>query len=311
MTTGYAHFLYASSLTEFGSPRLLPHCEGWILERDIPGSTDRDGMGCYPLFACRNWSGLKADLAELENDLVSVVMVTDPFGGFDLGKLSMWFNHGVVPFKEHSVVDLSQPLEQRISSHHRRNTRKALKVFDVELVSGAEYLDHWQRLYQCLVERHGLEGIQAFSPRAFAQQLETPGLVAFRAVRGQHTAGMLLWYVAGDIGYYHLGAFDDIGYRDGAAFALFWTALEYFAPRLRWLSLGAAAGLQDNAQDGLARFKRGWSTGSRTAYLCKHVCDSARYASLSRKCRANEAYFPVYRSGQNSPSNARAELSHV
>ena len=125
MTTGYAHFLYASSLAEFGQPRFLPHCEGWILERDIPGSTDRDGMGCYPLFACRNWSGREADLAELENKLVSVVMVTDPFGAYEPGKLSVWFNHGAVPFKEHYVDDLSQPIEQSVSRHHRRNARKA------------------------------------------------------------------------------------------------------------------------------------------------------------------------------------------
>jgi Acetyltransferase (GNAT) domain len=312
MTTGYAHSLYACSLAEFGQPRLLPHCEGWILERAIPGSGDRDGMGCYPLFACRDWSVLGDDVAELGSHLVSLVLVTDPFGVFDPVHLAVCFNRGVVPFKKHYVHDLSLPLEQSVSRHHRRNVRKALTQFHVEPVSATEYLDDWLRLYRCLVSRHGLQGIQAFSPAAFAKQLATPGLVAFRAVRGGETAGMLLWYVTEDVGYYHLGAFDDTGYGEGAAFALFWCSLVHFAPKLRWLCLGSVAGLHDDEEDGLARFKRGWSTGSRTAYLCRHVGDAARYAALTQRCLLNEPYFPAYRKSQDPLAGDRQEqVSHA
>ncbi len=312
MTTGYGHSLYASSLTDFGQPRLLPHCAGWILERAIPGSTDRDGMGCYPLFACRDWSYLGADLADLGNDLVSLVLVTDPYGDYDPAKLAAWFNRGAVPFKEHFVHDLSRPLEQSVSRHHRRNARKALTRFQVEPISAPEYLDDWVRLYQCLVRRHELRGIQEFSPQSFALQLATPGMVAFRAVHEGVTAGMLLWFITGDVGYYHLGAFDETGYGEGAAFALFWTSMEYFAPSLRWLCLGAAAGLQDDVEDGLARFKRGWATGSRTAYLCRHVGDVARYAALTEKRPADDSYFPAYRKGQDAlAGDCQEQMSHA
>src|SRR5438045_5100866 len=82
--TGYAHPQYAASLGEYGAPRLLPRSRGWILERPIPGTDVRDAMGCYPLFACQDWSGLSDDLAEIsrERSLVSVVLVTDPFGEY-------------------------------------------------------------------------------------------------------------------------------------------------------------------------------------------------------------------------------------
>ena len=61
--TGYRHALYAASFAEFGRPRPLPRSGGWVLERDIPGTGQRDGMGLYPLFVCPDWNALPDDLA--------------------------------------------------------------------------------------------------------------------------------------------------------------------------------------------------------------------------------------------------------
>ena len=65
------HAMYAASLEEFGTPRELPRCKGWILECQIPGFSDHDAMGCYPLFLCQDWPRLHSDLEDLGNDLVS------------------------------------------------------------------------------------------------------------------------------------------------------------------------------------------------------------------------------------------------
>ena len=59
--TGYMHPGHAASLAEFGTPRELPRSGGWLLERAIPGAAARDAMGAYPLFACRDWTSLRAD----------------------------------------------------------------------------------------------------------------------------------------------------------------------------------------------------------------------------------------------------------
>src|SRR6266852_8659851 len=80
--TGYAHPSYAAALWEFGTPCHLPASGGSILQRPIDGSTYFDGMGSYPLFACRDWSRLGEDLASLEGELVALSMVTDPFGDY-------------------------------------------------------------------------------------------------------------------------------------------------------------------------------------------------------------------------------------
>ena len=63
--TGYAHPRYAESLAEFGAVRALPGSGGWLLERSIPESAARDGMGPYPLLAVPRWPALRDDLASI------------------------------------------------------------------------------------------------------------------------------------------------------------------------------------------------------------------------------------------------------
>src|SRR3990172_2580834 len=157
---GYAHPAYAESLAEFGVPRELPKCGGWILERGIPGFGYRDGQGCYPLFFCEDWSQLDADLRELGEDLVSVSLVTDPFGEYELSYLEGCFDV-VRPFKEHIVVDCSRPIDSVVSKNHRYQARKALKQVHVERCGDpAQFLDDWVALYDVLRKRHDLRGVQ-------------------------------------------------------------------------------------------------------------------------------------------------------
>jgi hypothetical protein len=166
----------------------------------------------------------------------------------------------------------------------------------------ATALDDWVRLYGLLVDRHTIRGIAAFSRGAFALQLRAPGIVVMRASSAGETVGMLLWYVHDSIGYYHLGACTAAGYRLGASFALFDLALEYFAERgVDWLDLGGGAGPDVSEADGLVRFKRGWASGVRIAYLCGRVFDRQRYEELidATDTRAFvDRYFPAYRAGE-------------
>ena len=150
MVTGYLHREYAESLKEFGIPTALPRCGGWILTRQIPGFPYRDAMGCYPLFACRDWSQLRWDLADIGTEFVSLTLVTDPFGEFDVDDLRCYFDV-VTPFKRHFVADLRLPLEQLVSKHHRKYARRAFQQVSVKrCINPEEYLDIWVNL--CLME---------------------------------------------------------------------------------------------------------------------------------------------------------------
>lgn len=301
MVSGYLHQAYAASLAEFGAPRLLPLCGAWILERQIPNSSHLDAMGCYPLFVCQDWSRLSDDLNNIGSSLVSLSVVTDPFGEYDLNYLHECFPEVAVPFKQHFVVDLSRSPNTFVHAHHQRNVRSALRGMRVENCgTPGDFLEDWTTLYATLVARHDVRGITAFSKESFAKQLTVPGLAAFRAVRDNTTIGMLLWYRQGNRAYYHLGAYSPIGYELGASFALFNYSLDYFAQLgLEWLGLGAGAGAEPDRESGLTRFKKGWSTGTRTAYFCGRVFDAAKYRDIVLARRApGTDYFPAYRLGE-------------
>jgi hypothetical protein len=294
--SGYLHPTYANCFAEWGRTVKLPLSRSWLISRSIPGTGHYDAMGCYPIFCCEQWSRLKADLENLQGH-VCIHLVTDPFGDYDAGLLHACFPDLAVPFKEHFVTDLAEAPCSFVSQHHRRNVAAALRsVVVARCDDPTEHADEWIGLYRCLVNRHGIRGLTAFSDRSLRSQLQVPGLEMFRAsVRGE-VAGMILWMVQDEIAYYHLGAYNDTGYREHASFALFWATLEWFAQRkLRWLSLGAGAGLKAGP-NGLTRFKEGWATGRKVSYLCGRIFDRQAYTELAARYGPTSAtYFPVYR----------------
>jgi hypothetical protein len=88
-----------------------------------------------------------------------------------------------------------------------------------------------------------------------------------------------------------------LGYDLRASFALFWSAIAHFASTdVRWLDLGAGAGLNGAGDDGLNRFKRGWASATRTAYFCGRIFDRDLYSALSKASGTRPTdFFPAYR----------------
>lgn len=295
---GYGHPQYAASLREFGTPRELPGCGGWILERAIPGSSHRDAIGCYPVFSCRDWAMLQGDLETLDG-LVTLALVTDPFGNIDERALRQCFGR-VALFKQHFIRDMHQNAASEVTSHHRYYARKALRDVQVEVCDEpGRLLDDWIRLYDVLIERHHITGLKAFSPAAFAEQLRIPGIVALRAISAGEVIGAHLWYLQGEVAYSHLAAANQRGYSLNVSYALYSEALRYFGGRARWLDLGAGAGIDPHSADGLTQFKRGWSTDTLPVYFCGRVFDKQRYDKLTSASGAmNTRYFPAYRQGE-------------
>jgi hypothetical protein len=298
VVTGYAHPAYAAALVDLGVPRVLPRCRGSVIVRDVPAGSHRDAIGPYPIFSCGDWGGLEEDLRELGSELVAVALVADPFGGWSMDTLEQCFPDVLRPFKDHFVVELGRDPMQRVHPHHRRNAVRAQRELAVEEISDpVGFVDEWEALYANLVRRHEIRGAAAFSRASFAAQLAVPGLVALRAIRRGSTVGAALWYEQGDVAYYHLAAYDQEGYERGASFALFAYALERFADRgLAWVSLGAGAGVSSDIDDGLSRFKRGWSTGTRPAWFGGRVLQRAVYEQLAGP--GEHSWFPAYRKGE-------------
>ncbi len=298
--TGYSHLTYAQSLGEFGKLLELPTSKGWIIKRSIPKTSEFDAMGCYPIFACQDWSKLGKDLSRVGDQLVSLSLITDPFGKYTPQDLKHYFKDIARPYKEHFIVDLRKKPDDFVSRHHQRNVRKGLSKIEVEVcVKPIRFLDEWVSLYNGLIIRHAVTGMTKFSRNAFFKQLNTPGIVAFLARSNSKIVGMLLWYIQNNVGYYHLGAYSVEGYQQQASFALFWKSIEYFSDTgVNSLSLGAGAGTRGK-DDGLTRFKSGWATGTRTAYFCGRIFDKSKYKTLSAMYnKQNTDYFPAYRVGE-------------
>ncbi|MEM7412287.1 MAG: GNAT family N-acetyltransferase [Myxococcota bacterium] len=298
MSAGYQHPDYVASLSEFGEPLLLPGSGGALLVRPIPGSDARDAMGAYPLLSCSDWSGLPDDLETRTEGLVSVVAVTDPFGNYDEALLERCFDF-VRPWKHHFVADSELPVEKIASKNHRKMSRRAQRLVEVETCADpSAHADEVHALYGVLIERHGLRGIHAFSKQSLARQLEVPGMVMFRATHEGEVVGLDLWYVQDDVAQGHLAMFSEKGYEVRASFATKWHLIEHFRGRARWINFGGAAGTDPDADDGLTRFKRGWSSETRPSYLCGKILDPKAYDALVAEAGAEGAYFPLYRAGE-------------
>jgi hypothetical protein len=298
---GYSHEAYAAALAETGDPYRLIRAHGTLLVRRIHDSADRDAMAPYPLLCCGDWDQLPADLDELDGHVVSVTAVTDPLGEQDADRLRRAFTDLVEPYKEHHIVDLPAHGLGHISSHHRRNATRALRRLEVvRLDPPWRALDTWCALYSTLVERHDITGNARFSRASFSRQLRVPGMVAYIARRDGEPLAMALWVVDGQRGYYHLGASSPAGYAERASYALFWTAIEELGEEVDALDLGAGAGARGNEEDGLTRFKRGWSTRRALSHLGGRICDRERYRSLVEALPATrrEPWFPAYRAGE-------------
>jgi hypothetical protein len=301
--SGYLHPAYAESFREFGQPFELPRSKGWLLRREIAGMAAADAMGCYPLFACQDWPRLHEDLEALKGSLVSVTLVTDPFGEFKPEDLHTWFT-SAVPFKEHYICELSKGPEEFVSRHHRRYSRKALQNASVEFVGEPmSRLDEWTNLYGKLVRRHNLSGIKAFSRESFSKQLAVPGLIMARIMSGSEVLGALLWLIHNDVAYAHLMALTDEGYAAHAYYGLFWRSIEMFrtdfGSRISFLHLGGASGTTAGEADGMLFFKQGWSTETRQAWFCGKILNQALYdEAVKLRGSVPNGYFPLYRKGE-------------
>ena len=251
-------------------------------------------MGSYPLFACRSWAELGEDLESLSQDLVAVSLVADPLAPLAEGELQKIFDH-VLPFKQHYLVDLSLQAEAG-SRHHRYYGRRALKQITVEECDPAEAAEDLISLYGALARRFRLTGMSAFSAFSLRSQLQVPGAIVFRAIGDGRLIGIDMWYAMGSVAYLHLSTMSRAGYEVGASYGLKLVAIRELRERFAIADLGGTSGLAD-ADDGLASFKRGWSTHTAQAFFCGKVLDHLGYDALCADLPSTQ-YFPAYRAGE-------------
>lgn len=287
----YASPLYAQALAAVGRAIDVPEWGSFVLARPLPAGDGEDGAGAYPMAVLEPDSDLSAGLARLRDaGLVTLVLVPDPLTGPSTERLAAGF--GLCrAFKTHHLIDLAiGPFDP--SKHHRDRIRRGRRRCRIESVALADTLDAWTGLYAGLVERRSIGGPAAFDRTYFEALSGLPQLRAFAAFVEERLCAMTLWFSYGGVAYNHLTASNADGYANGANFALYDAAIRYFEGAT--VNLGGGAGHTDDADDGLAAFKRGFANASVQSRLCGAVLDAGRYGVLNAG-KADRGFFPAYR----------------
>lgn len=249
-----------------------------------------DAAGSYPLTPFTSVPDLEQGLAELRGQgLVSVVMVPDPLAAPSVDTLQRHFGH-VQPFKSHLIID--HQTDYAPTKHHCERIRRGHRRCRIERGPLKSRLVEWIALYGELVTHRRISGAADFRPEYFTQLAELPGLEAFTAVVGDKIGGMTLWFAHDGVVYNHLTACNATGYANGAAFALYDTAITHFRPQ-GVINLGGGAGASGSDDGGLFAFKQGFANGAVTAHICGTVLDMNAYAALSQN--KPTGFFPAYR----------------
>jgi len=298
---GYSHQLYADSFSSIGKPLFLTKSKGWLIKRQIPGTSYYDAMGPYPLFFCENWEVLFDDLDDLSDQLISVSFVLGPFSPISheifKQKLDVFYH-----YKDHYVLDTSLPFTETISKYRRRDARRAIKNgISVEIVTSPNInLNEWVDLYDNLIQRHHITGIRAFSRESFSKQISIPNTYFFKALHQGAVVGGNLYYIQDNVAYGHLLALSPKGYQLGASHAIKWVAIQHFTNKVRWINFGGSTTKNLENKDGLDMFKLGWSSTTKPSYFCGKILQPGLYHELNAisKPGFNLNWFPAYRQSE-------------
>ncbi len=296
---GYRSAEYAAACDYIGHPRPLLRSGGWLMEKAVEGTPYLDLSSPYPLFDVDDWSMLAQDLSAIDTETyITVTVVVDPLADIAFHDLFNLFPDRHMKLKSHFIADLSRDVESFVSSGHRYKARRALKKLDiVHEEDKAACLPGWKDLYDGLIRRHNIHGPSLFSAVSFARQFAMEEMHLFTAREGDDIVAMHLWLEQDNRVYYHLGASAPRGYQLRATYAIVWEALRFFkAKGCTHASLGGVAGNADDPANGLAQFKRGFSTGNLPSMLCGKVMNPRVYDRISKeRGKGNSPFFPKYR----------------
>lgn len=280
-------------------PILLGDGIGAVLSRPIPGTSLRDVLYPYPMFALLDEPQLLGALRALSaGGIVTATFVTDPLHGIAPNP-SEW--NLARPWKDHLVVDNSIPGACSFSSKVRYYSNRASSKFGlrVEFVEEdrARFLGTWLDLWGCLVGRHDLRGLKALSPNYFKTLFELKEVLLAVLSDSEEIHSIHIWILDGDRCYSHLHASDDQAYSASGNYLLYSAALSWMRDRgFRVCLLGSSSGA--GTDDGLFQFKKQFANSSAGNFLLGCITDGQAYGEMTGSTSYAGGYFPAYREGE-------------
>jgi len=290
----YATEAYAQTLGHIGRPVAVPEWGCSVLARPIDGERE-DVTGCYPVATLTADADIVGGLTRLRDlGFVSVTLAIDDFHRPPIPALEQTFDL-VRPFKSHFLV--SGGLDAyRPSDHHRYEIKRAINMVRTTSIDLKAYAAEWGQLYAALGERHQFGQAHAFPASSFDALADIPGVETIGGFCDGQMVSCHIWIRDRDTVHSHLAASSPLGYCRRAAYAVNDASVRYFADA-RIINFGGGAGLNDVSDNGLARFKKGFSNAVAPSYICGAVLDAKAYAALSsaRAPASASGFFPAYR----------------
>jgi len=294
---GYLSPAYRDSFRPFGEVLTLPGSGLHVLKRPLPDG-HHDLVGLYPFSRCPSWAGLAGDLDSLRGSgAVALSLVSDPFRKDEaVAAMSGWAV--CRPFKAHWVVDLTGDWRAGRSRKTRYYAAKGCAAQEVFVSDDpAGFAKEFWTLYAETADRLDMGPLQRFTPGIVAAHLALPDVLLVIARTAEGPTGAMIAIENAQNAYIHLIGTTARAARLHTGAAMYHVALERLEARgCRMVSLGGGAGLANDPEDGLYRFKKRWATEARTTYLGGAVLDPDAYAALSAAsgCAAGD-FFPAYR----------------
>ncbi len=283
---------YADAFLGIAQTIRLPSAQIPMLKQNILQTAYYDLASCYPRTPLFSLEAIDLDLVRLAHEnYISLTFATDVLVQPEFAQYDALFDY-VYPFKQHYILNRQLPIV--LSKHHRYEIKQAQKKCVVQPISLKENLEVWHLLYQKLVWRHRISGLQAFSKHYFQVLSELPNIRALAAFVDADIVSIHLWLSYQDKLYSHLAASNEKGYQHRASYAIYAYIIDIFQ-EFTWIDFGGNSGGCDNPQDGLSRFKSGFSNELRASYILGKIFNPDVYRELSVGIRAKN-YFPLYRS---------------
>lgn len=276
----------------------MPAWNAYVLRRKIiigSAVVGYDAIGIYPIEILSPSADVKSGLSFLWGQgLVSVILILDDFHRPSMDVLTNSFSV-CRKFKNHYIFD---PHQRPVTydKHHRYELRQAHKAVRTQVISLAEHMNDWLSLYASLSSRHNLSGSHIFPIEHLNALSQMDNVVAFGAFIDNQLVSCHIWVEYEGYAHSHLAASNDQGYASRAAYALNDFALHYFKDHTI-VNFGGGAGINDE-NNGLSKFKKGFSNKEVDALICGKILDQKRYDELIvlNGVSAKTNFFPAYRS---------------
>ena len=291
----YATETYAHSLPHIGQELYIPQWETSVLIRKIDDNF-KDIIGVYPITVIAKNADLYGGLDYLKKmGFISVVFILDDFNRPSLTVLQPTFDF-IRPFKEHYIYRPSI-VRPNYTKHHRYEINKALKVLHVEKLDLEANIDRWRALYSELTARHNLKTPHDFPIEHHKLLFQLEGMVAVGAWKDNELVSCHIWIEHNGFVHSHLAASSLAGYKASAAYAVNDMAINYFSDA-NIINFGGGAGIVNDPNNGLIKFKQGFSNNVALSYLCGSILNSEVYQKLLQHRRVTDTvtdFFPAYR----------------